>query len=153
MIRVLAIDPGERVGWAIGEIDPDGPSLNLVDHGISTLKEFGSALHRTVVVEKNYDVVIYETWRLSGRDPHKFVGNDMKTSQLIGMIRLCAWVSGTTLVSQPPGDKNAALERTTKHEQAAVIREVLDRMPKSHDDAHDGDAIGHLWQYYWRKYL
>lgn len=165
-LKVLAIDPGERVGWATGVIRPvtyldeadikiddplkqvktrDGYELRVEQHGISHLREFAVKLAEVI---NNYDIVIYETWRLRPDMAKKLVGNDMQTSQLIGMIRLSVWLSeSTTLVSQGPSIKKTA-ERTTP----PWLQAKLDKLPKAHDDAHDGDALLHLWHYYWERY-
>jgi len=155
-VRVLAIDPGERVGWAHGEfiVDYHGvvQPLTITGHGISFLRDGALAVHQAVVVEDRYDVVVYETWRLRAHKAKQFAGNDMQSSQLIGMIRLCAWLNPRVqLVSQGPAAKTKWLKALPQHHPE--LQAKLDAMPSEHDHAHDGDALMHLWTYYAERYL
>lgn len=150
-MRVLAIDPGERVGYATGEIvdDPVKPgakTLRVTGHGISFLKDFALKLHE---VAGGYDVIVYETWRLRAALANRFAGSDFPAVQLVGMIRLCAWVNpNVKLVGQGPAIKSTALKTV-----GPDIKRILDGLPKAHDDAHDGDALMHLHYYFWSKHL
>ncbi len=148
-MKVLAVDPGERVGWAHGRIDADAdglPELTVTGHGISTLKDFVLKLHE---VAGNYDVIVWETYRISAKHARKHIGSDVPTLQLIGMIRLCAWLHpNVKLVHQGPVVK-ATAERTLP----TSIQTILDKLPKAHDDSHDADALLHLWHYYWSVYV
>lgn len=160
-MNVLAIDPGERTGWAVGTVvNPAGPIdklrplptwLRVEDHGISYLRDFALALHRSVVIEDKYDVVVYENWRLRPDKARSFIGSQFPTVQLIGMIRLCAWLNPRVrLVEQTPADKTTA-KRALAHPQGADIHTRLQKMPANHDDGHDGDALLHLWHWYWKE--
>jgi hypothetical protein len=143
--HVLALDPGEKVGWARAYVADDGSWCGY-DHGITALKPMALAVHANIA---KYDVVIYETWRLRASETQKFVGNDFQSSQFIGMVRLAAWLNPQVrLVSQGPSVKTTA-EKTAPSE----LRKLLARMPKTHDDAHDGDALLHLWHYTWDKFV
>lgn len=142
-LRVLAIDPGERVGWARGLASPD--ELQLEDHGIAELKPFAVKLGSAI---SEYDVVIYETWRLFAGEAKKMVGSDMPTSQLVGMIRLLAWLHNPTLVAQSPN-----IKKTADKSAQGVFKELIESEPGTHDDAHDIDAIRHLWYWYRKNYI
>lgn len=147
--RILAIDPGEKVGWAHGDLGWEHPAdydqglppvLVITGHGITPLKDFAVKLSE---VFGDYDVVVYETFRLYPHMARKLVGNDMQTAQLVGMIRLCSWLNpATKLVSQGATIKKTAEKRIPN--ELPQVQVILDRMPKSHDDAHDGDALLHL---------
>lgn len=144
-LRILAIDPGERVGWARGTVqaDPDdGISLRIDGQGVHELKDFAIKLYESIT---NYDVVIYETWRLYPGMAKKMIGNDMQPSQLVGMIRLLAWVHpDVKLVSLGATVKNTAIKT-----QPDWLR---DRVAKSTEE-HDKDALHLLWYYYWKHYV
>jgi hypothetical protein len=145
-MRVLAIDPGEKVGWATGLVYLDTPSIELIDHGIHDLKPFAMRLVEAV---GDYDVVIYETWRLYAGAAKHMIGDDMQTSQLVGMIRLAAWLNpGTKLVSQ-----SAAIKRTADKTAQDKFREQIENEPGTHDDAHDIDAVRHLWYWFWKNFI
>lgn len=142
--RVLAIDPGERVGWAHGIASSDG--LEVTGHGITGLKDFALKLHE---VTGDYDVLVYETWRLRADRVRQFAGSDFPAVQFVGMIRLCAWLHPQVrLVSQGPDAKTTGAKVAPQS-----VREVLANLPKSHDDAHDGDALMHLSKYWFDHYV
>ena len=138
--RVLVIDPGERVGYCVAEI---GASVEITSHGISGLKEFALKLEE---VFPTYDTVVYETYRIAADKAKKHIGSDVPTLQLIGIIRHLGWRHPhVKLVDQGP-----VLKRTgEKYARAHLphVAELLDRLPKSHDDAHDGDAVLHAVAY------
>lgn len=147
MTRVLALDPGERVGWAHGTISPVG--LEVTGHGISVLKDMALAVHARA---SEYDVLIYETWRLRPAMAKKFAGNDFPSVQFIGMVRLAAWLTpGLKLVSQGPSIKATADRVIPAH--YSDIAEKIAALPKAHDDSHDGDALRHLAYYHFDRYL
>lgn len=142
-MKILAVDPGERVGWATGELD--GDNLTIGAHGITALWPFALKLSQRV---DTYDVVIYETWRLRRDMASKFIGNDFQTVQLIGVIRFLAMRTNTVqLVSQGPAIKSTA-EKTAP----PSLRARLDSLPKAHDECHDYDALLHLHYWHWKRY-
>lgn len=149
-MKVLAIDPGERVGWAHGRAaplanDPDpryGGAFEVTGQGVTPLQDFALKLHE---VFGDYDVVVYETWRLYPGMAKAMVGNDMQPSQLVGMIRLCGWLNPKTrLVSQGANIKNTALK--------TMPAWLTERMEKS-SEQHDQDALMHLWHFHWTKHI
>lgn len=143
--RILAIDPGERAGWAIGEVNT-AHELNVTDHGIAELKPFALKLFE---VAGTYDTIVYEQYRIAADKAWEHVGSDVPTLQLIGMIRLCAWrYPDVSIVWQDRNKKSTGVKVATPQ-----IAEILGRMPTTHDDAHDGDALMHLSFYYWNKYV
>lgn len=149
-MRILAIDPGERVGWATGHVVADladgSTRIGVLNHGITALKPFAVKLGTSFA---GYDVVVYETFRLRANVARKFAGNDMQTSQLIGVIRYLSWLHPhVKLVGQGPAIKSTA-EKTLPDDIQAIIA----GLPKAHDDSHDGDALLHLWHWYWSKYI
>lgn len=167
-MKVLAIDPGERVGYATATIEPPADPqalsnemvLKLETHGISAMKDFALAMFKSIVLERKYDAVVFETFRINPKKAKTFIGNDMPTIQLIGMIRLCCWVvtllhpdQPVQLVSQGPSAKTSA-RMSLIHEPDGVIRQkVAAAEALKHDDGHDGDALLHLWNYYFERYF
>lgn len=141
-MKLLAIDPGERVGWATGVVHPDVPKLEVTNQGVNTLKDFAITLGERI---HDYDVVIYEVWRLYPHMAKRMVGNDFQPSQLIGVIRYLSWIHpNVKLVSQGASIKNTALK--------TMPDELKERMSKS-SEQHDQDAIQHLWHFYWSKFV
>lgn len=157
--KILAIDPGERVGWAVGlvwddtytgELTPDPmvmtPAFTVGNHGISGLKDFAVKLHEAAAT---YDTIVYESWRLYPGHARSSIGSDMQTSQLIGMIRLAAWLNPKVKLKA----YNATVKKTARKTAPKVIEKIIDKEPKAHDDAHNVDALLLLWHYYWESYV
>lgn len=137
--RVLVIDPGDRTGWARTVIEDD--EIIEVSNGVSNLKDFALKLYE---VAGDYDTIVYETWRLRPDMAKKMVGNDFQPVQLIGMIRLMAWVHGTKLKSLAPSVKSTGRK---------VMPSILsDRLSYSSEE-HDKDALDLLSYYWWEKYV
>lgn len=147
-MKILAIDPGERVGWAVGEVDTNGYAerLDVCQHGITALKPFALKLFEAI---GGYDVVVYETYRISANHIKHHIGSDVPTLQLIGMIRAAAWLNPQVkLVGQGPATKKTA-DKTMPDD----LRERIAGLPAAHDDSHDGDALRHLWHWHWQHNL
>jgi len=144
-LNVLALDPGEKVGWARAVVLPNAEWLDL-RHGIHHLKDMALALGRSAV---RYDVVIYETWRLYPSMAKSMVGSDFQTSQFIGMVRYLTWINPRVkLVSQ-----GASIKKTADKTAPDWLQEIIDNEPASHDDGHNVDALRHLWFWTWEKYV
>jgi hypothetical protein len=140
--RVLAIDPGERVGWARASMDaglmPGHGGAELVQ-GVTPLKDFALKLGE---VFGDYDTVIYETWRLYPHKAKALIGNDMQPSQLVGIIRYLGWINPQVkLVSQGADTKTLA--------DKAYGSWLAPRFALSTEE-HDKDALRHL-VWYWHK--
>lgn len=143
-MKVLAIDPGERAGYATGHIE-DG-RLELLTYGIADLKTMALKTHE---VAGDYDVLVIESYRISANHVKHHIGSEVPTLQLIGALRLCAWLNPRVkLVTQGPATKTTA-DRIMPTELQAVI----DAAPAAHDDAHHTDAIRHLAFYWWKNYF
>jgi hypothetical protein len=144
--RILVIDPGERVGYCVAQIiEPKGysPRLEIESHGISALKDFAMKLAE---VFPTYDTVVYETYRIAADKVKQHIGSDVPTLQLIGMIRLLGWLyPEVKLVPQGPELKKTGVKFANA--RLEDVAELLGRMPKTHDDAHDGDAVMHAAAY------
>lgn len=142
----MALDPGEKIGWAHGRIYHD--QLEVIDHGIAPLKQFALTLadeSSCLTSITAYSVVVYERWRLAAYAAKALIGSDMQSSQFVGMVRLLAWMHDVKLVSQDPKDMVVGAQ-TAPHS----VTSILATLPKSHDDSHDGSALKHL-AYYWFK--
>lgn len=138
MTEVLALDPGERVGWARATVDDDGRWAAL-RHGITPLREMALSVHDQA---HKYDLIICESWRLYPHMAQSFVGSAFPSVQFIGMVRLSCWHTDTKLVMQAPSIK-ANADKTMKKLRPFLFGMVT--RPSAHDDAHDMDAIRHLW--------
>ena len=158
-MKVLALDPGERVGWAIGTITKrvEGVlirhEMTVEDHGISYLKDCYLAVD-DALVDGRYDVVVMEGFKLTQRGAKTSIGSTMQTVQFIGMVRGSCWRHGVPLRMQWPADKSSA-RRSLKidHPAAAAMRERLEKITGAHDDRHDEDALIHLWHHFFTEYV
>lgn len=162
-MRVLALDPGEKVGWARADVSPTG-AWSDVRHGITPLRDMAIAVHKalcepyidgtpdthlsrgnqTIEMANDYDVVVCEDWRLYPHMAQQFVGSSFPSVKFIGAVELACWVSGTKLVKQGAAVKKPALAMMAKFDptlHAKVTRSG------AHDDLHDMDALIHMWRY------
>ena len=151
-VRVIALDPGALTGWAAADIDETGEWSNL-QHGILGEKEVVLMLadsqgFRAVQPDDApaFDVIVYEDWVLYRKHVEEYVGSDMPYSQQIGQYRLIAWLSNTPIVKQGAARKQLALRQAR-----AFWPELADKVEaiqqRAHKNAHDGDALLHLWGY------
>lgn len=142
----LALDPGEKVGWARVVI-PEGRAWEDCewDHGILPLRE--AAIY-TAKNAAGFDKIIYETWRLSAEAAKTSVGSDIPSIQFVGMVRLAAWLGKTPVVPQAP------IKMSTARKTApAFLRDIIAREPLRHDDAHNVSALLHLWYFLWKNFV
>lgn len=144
MERVLALDPGEKVGWARADVREDAAWDNL-EHGITSLRPMALAIAERA---DNYDKFVVETFRLSANKMRSQIGSDFPTVQFIGMVRLVAWQHGIEVRMQGPSIKDTADKTAPEWLQAILANE-----PRSHDDAHNVDALRHLWFYTWKEHV
>jgi hypothetical protein len=159
-MRILAVDPGERVGWCTGTITepgahpPYGVTLEVTAHGIAFLKDAAMQVYKAVVLEDRIDVVVYETFILTARGGKTMVGSDLQTAQFVGMVRMAAWLNPRVqLVAQGTGAMRAADKSWRTHPSGAIMKERWDNLPKAHDESHDGSAMRHLWTYFFERYV
>lgn len=160
--RVLALDPGDKVGWARADIHDDG-TWTRFRHGILQLKPAALAVDSALTKPPSsaswpgthlpeYDVVVCEDWRLYAHMAKHLVGSEIPSAQFIGMVKLACWKSGVPLVMQFARQVNsnkpeilAPAEATMKRLRPDLFELVT--QPGAHDDLHDMVAIKHLWLY------
>jgi hypothetical protein len=136
--KVLALDPGDRVGWARADVADDGTWTEF-RHGITPLRDMATAVY---YVKKRYDVMVCEDFRLYPQMARSLVGSSFPSVQFIGMVRLCCWLADIEFVLQGARAKEMA-DRSMKKLCPDLYNLVT--TPRAHDDAHDHDAIRHLW--------
>lgn len=146
-MRVLALDPGERVGWARADVNDAGQWSEL-RHGITELRPMALSVRESLAGptpnSPGYDLVICEEWRLYPHKAQEMIGSSFPSVQFIGMVQLCCWTSGVKLKKQGAG------VMTTGDKWMRRLNPELHEMvnaPRAHDDAHDMSAIRHL--FYW----
>lgn len=154
-MRVLALDPGDRVGWARADVADDGEWSGF-RHGITPLKDMALAIHDATGSndffrgESSYDLIVVEDWRLYPQQAKTMIGSSFPSVQFIGMVRMCCWLSGTKLVMQGASLINSndpTRESTADRSMKALWPEMYEFVsrPIRHDDGHDLSAIKHLW--------
>lgn len=152
-MRVLSLDPGEKVGWARADVSPTGEWSDL-RHGITPLRDMAIAVHDALhkypgLEASDYDLVICEDWRLYPHMANQFVGSSFPSVRFIGAVELACWVSGTKLRMQ-----GARIKKATLPPMAKLDPELHAKVTRAgaHDDLHDMDAILHLWHYCWKSF-
>lgn len=146
-MKLLAMDPGEKIGWARCDVDAKGKATGLVT-GITPLKDMAL---RIAKVYETYDIVIVETWRMSATHSKNFIGSSFPTVQFIGMVRLLSWLHpDTKIVWQDPRVKTTAIKTAAKLKP--TWHEIM-TAPGAHDVTHDADAVMHLWMYIWSTFV
>lgn len=157
-LRVLAVDPGARIGWATSIIHPDPARLNITGYGILRLKDAGLALEDpgSKLYVPNFDVVIFETWILTSKGARDAIGSEMESSQFIGMVRSAVWrTKGRTQIvrSLPKRKTDARLYLRNDHPDYEGIQAIIDAAPARHDDAHYEDALLHTVAYFHKEFV
>jgi len=114
--RVIVIDPGERVGWCRCHITDGELVPETFKVAVHPLKQFAEALIGATIVpaacegEVEYDTLVYEKWALYAGKAQALIGSEMPSSQLVGIIRACAWISGAKLRQLPASGKGTGLK-------------------------------------------
>lgn len=156
-MRVLALDPGERVGWARADVAEDGTWTDL-RHGITELRDMAVAVHEALIKgaaddhewhrEPDYDIVVVEDWRLYPGMAQQFVGSNFPAVRFIGAVQLCCWLSSAKIVMQGARIKEPTLKVMRKLDPDLHTKVTRSG---SHDDLHDMDAIMHLYHWSWKN--
>lgn len=145
--RIIAIDPGERVGWATARVSASG-NLTKIDHGITDWMKFCDLLYTKLRADDiPWGTLVFENFRLTPHGAKVSIGSEFPTVQCIGICRFLARHAGLKIVSQGPAIKSQA-----EKIQPAKIEKIRNNLPKSHDEAHDGDALLHLAYYHFNQY-
>jgi hypothetical protein len=140
-MRVLALDPGEKVGWACADIDPTSGAWQNLTHGITELWQMAESIH---AVADKYDLIIYENWLLYAAKAQEMVGSSFPSVQFIGAVKLSARLAGTRVITQ-----SAQIKEHADKAMKVLMPDMYELVtrPVRHDDGHDQDAIRHL--FYW----
>ncbi len=161
-LNVLALDPGERVGWTTSTITTgDQPRLTIDDYGILRLKDAGLALEGEApggtpdFRPEHFDAVIFETWILTAKGARDAIGSEMESSQFIGMVRSACWRSPRTKIvrSLPKRKTDALMYLRNDHPDYAAAQAIVDAAPARHDDAHYADAVLHTVAYFHKEFV
>ena len=141
-MRILALDPGEATGWAWGDLDENG-DLTVGASGWDPWKSVVMHLAQKQVLasQRTYDTLVYETWRLRGSSAKQLIGSDMQSSQCVGCIKLCGWLSGARIVGQEPAIKDVI---------DAIMGGPAAYLPASPVD-HNKDALRHLYMFAYKE--
>lgn len=151
-MRVLSLDPGERVGWARADVDTATGEWTDFRHGITPLKDMALAVHAALrsnaELPAMYDLVIMEDWRLRPVEAKTLVGSSFPAVQFIGMAKMSCWLANVPFVMQ-----GASLKVTADKTMKALRPELYELVtrPVSHDNGHDLDAIRHMWLWVFRN--
>ena len=129
--RVIAFDPGEQTGVAIGTID-----ANVLEVEHFGWDRWMDAAYRFKRGAEGFDHCVYESWKLTARGAKNLKGSDMPWSQFIGMMKMVCHDNDITLSVQEPAEKYVIDARMGD----------LDYLPKGEVE-HHRDALRHLIKY------
>lgn len=148
--HVIALDPGERTGWATANMSKD--HFEFIDYGAENRKVLAQALaHKQFTIEgdephRTYDVLVWETWK-----PHRqngsmdwIEGDNLLSARHIGHFELIAWLSGAKTKEYPPSQKD--------HFQASMPPQLVE-LQRGASEQHPKDAIMHLWGYFFENWF
>lgn len=145
--RIIAIDPGEMTGWAIGKVydswtdDVNGKerpaSLLVEQYGYDPWKGFVMNFANVMEGGNPFDIVVYESFRIRATAAKALTGSDVPTAQCIGAIKLSAWRSGAGIVTSEPSNK------------PVIDRQMggTDYLPRRDQVEHYRDAVRHIHWY------
>ena len=134
-MRVIAFDPGEQTGYAVGTID--GDVLRVEAFGWDRWRD---SAYRFRAGAEGFDHCVYESWKLTRRGAKTLVGSDMPWSQFIGMMKMVCWDNQITMSVQEPAEKYVINARMTGDENGS------DYLPAGPVEHHK-DALRHLIKY------
>lgn len=152
MSRIIAIDPGEMTGWAIGNIysghisgeptpegewAPGGQTLIVDQYGYDPWKGFVMNFANVMEGENPFDIVVYESFRIRATAAKALTGSDVPTAQCIGAIKLSSWRHGARLVTSEPSNK------------PVIDRQMggTNYLPRRDQVEHYRDAVRHIHWY------
>ena len=139
--RVLALDPGERVGMAWCRMSPDRMARVKTN-----VLPWVDCAHWLVEHRHDFDVTVYETWiprRINGTMDW-IEGDALISAQFVGQLKLAAWLGEQRLKSYGPINKEAF--------QSSMPARLRRRQAAS-SEQHDKDALMHLWGYYFENWM
>lgn len=151
-MRVLALDPGERVGWAYANINPKTGAWEDFAHGILELKPCAMEVYGMCrngdswadIPVGGVDLIVMEEWALYANKANEMIGSTFPSVQFIGMVKLSAWLGGVPVIMQGARKQNQARKSMPpRHPDLWKLVEAGER--RAHDDSHDMSAILHLW--------
>lgn len=139
--RIIAIDPGDGMGWAQALSTPESDSVYAA--GTWQPGELYLWLEAWLTQEA-VDTVVLEDWRL--KEPERFRGSDMPTSQQLGAIKwIVSRFGPVKVVLLDPWAKRPAMGRC----KANGIRPIKPDGYKADWLEHCKDAQLLAWAYLW----
>ena len=124
----LGIDPGDTTGYAIFKSPEEFVEWGDIPYG--NIEDW------IANCEYKFDVIVVESFQLFQKKAVQQTGSKMKASQVFGMFKLYAKVSGATFVEQPPTIKAFAEKQSGLKPKGA------------HANSHRVDAANHLIYYF-----
>lgn len=135
MRRIIAIDPGEMTGWAIGRIGDDAFVIDT--YGYSPWKQFCMNYMSVMDGDDPFEIVVYESWRLRKSSAMALIGSDMPSSQCIGIIKYGGWKHGAHMHTSEPAFKDV-IDKQMGGTDYLPVRDTVE---------HYRDAVRHFYWY------
>lgn len=144
--RVIALDPGERTGWATATMDRD--LLVFHDYGAEKRRDMAlRLLHEQCQGKPLFDVMVWEAWipRADDTGSMEWIkGNKLLSVRHVGHFELIAWESGTKTK-----EYGANLKKTF---QASMPPQLVE-LQRGASEQHPKDAIMHLYGYFFENWF
>lgn len=135
--RIIAIDPGEATGYAIGRIDKKAKEFQIETWGHDPWRVFSMNYMNVMLGDNPFEIVVYESWRLRPEAAKPLIGSDFPAVQGIGVIKYGAWHRKAELCTTEPSYK-------------PIIDKQMggkDYLPERDTVEHYRDAFRHLCWY------
>lgn len=143
-MKILAVDPGITTGYAFTEWDMSNKLPMEVPFYTKLpedkIKRYQGKYHRdfeNLMLKYNPDVIVMENFRIYPSKAKSLIGDEMETSQVIGIVKYIAHKKQVPVILQ-----------MASQAKKAFPREKLERLginPSQNDEVrHSGDAVKHL---------
>lgn len=158
---VIALDPGERTGWAAATMDRD--LLVFHDYGAEKRRDLALALAYVQMIGPPYpsgladqreekgivgpfDVMVWEAWipREVNGSMDWIKGDKLLSARHVGHFELIAWLSGAKTKEYGASNK--------KHFQSSMPPQLVAKQ-RAASEQHPKDAIMHLWGYFFENWF
>ena len=145
--EVIALDPGERTGYATAGMSRD--LLVFRDYGTMQRREMALNLYNWQVRPpgRRFDVIAWEAWvprRNEAGEMDWIEGDKLLSPRHVGHFELIAWLSGART-------KEYGAEKK-KHFQKSMAPQLV-LLQRGASEQHPKDALMHLWGYFFENWF
>jgi hypothetical protein len=150
--NVIALDPGERTGWATAIMGPD--SFEFTGYGVFPRRDMALwlAVYQGIRYDARrwspptYDRMVWEAWipRRQNGSMDWIEGDRLLSPRHVGHFELIAWMSGTP-TWEYGADRKKLFQASMPPQLEALQAEASEQHPK--------DALMHLWGWFFSNWF